>query len=342
MRNKEECRQEENNHVYLEEMMHWVTHINDTRLYWLWMKFFITAGELSEWSEFSKAIPVLNAMKPVTDVLSWGLFGGRVLMQCLLLVKRSSEGSRTTVLKISCLSDFLWGISNFLSAQWLYGNNPRPFAGTLGWWGNLCMEILLIYDVAFVIWQLKYEQNRVDNLRETSHEQQMQWQHRKQILVRNLVYTTFLACGFLLFRGFSAQIINTIPSCVGAGLCVGSTALFRVLEWATVLTNVKKRQGLVAPETAESQRLQHTFQYTCAGAAVSVGLDSLLPFFIWRTSDPNNLLLIIALSLSANAFISGGLKRDNISPLSRCSLFASPPNYRVSPLACETAELSLV
>ena len=344
MINKEECRNEENNHAYLEEWIHWVTKINDTRLYWLWMKFVITAGASAGWIGFSSALPVLNTMKPVTDVLSWSVFGGRFVLQSILVIQRTLqtvEDKPTSVTKVMCLNDFLWGTSNFLSAQWLHGNELRPSVGTLGWWGNVCMEVLLVYDVIFVAWQFRHEQHQANDLIMPSNERQVQWQYKKQALLSNLVYTTNLACGFLLFRGFSTQINNIVPPCVGAGLCAFSTGLFRVIEWAMMLSKLKQKQRLVTPNTVESQHLQHAFQQTCVGAGISVGLDLLLPLFIWISSDANNMIVAIVLSLSVNTLINGCFKRDKASPLSRCSLFAPHQSPRISLVSSEIPQLSL-
>jgi hypothetical protein len=343
MINKEEYRHEENNHGYLEEWIHWITKINDTRLYWLWMRFVITAGASAEGMGFSNALPVLNTMKPVTDILSWSLFGGRLVMQSILVMQptlSTVEVTPTSVTKVSCLNDFLWGTSNFLSAQWLHGNELRPPVGALDWWGNLFMEVLLIYDVIFAAWLCRHEQHQVNGLTMPSNERQLQWQYRKQALLNNLVYTTILACGFLLFRGFSTQINGTVPPYVGAGLCAVSTVLFRAIEWAMMLSKFKNKPCSITPNTVEFQQHQHAFQQTCVGASVSVGLDLLLPLFIWMSSDANNMILVIALSLSINIFINGCFKRDKASPLSRCSLFA-PQSSRVSPGSSELPQLSL-
>jgi len=343
MINKEEYWHEEN-HAYLEEWIHWVTKINDTRLYWLWTKFVITAGASAGWIGFSKALPVLNTMKPVTDVLSWSVFGGRFVLQSILVIQRTLqtvEDKPTSVMKIMCLTDFLWGTSNFLSAQWLHGNELRPSVGTLGWWGNVCMEVLLIYDVIFAAWQFRHEQHQANDLIMSSNERQVQWQYRKQALLSNLVYTTSLACGFLLFRGFFTPINSTVSPSVGASLCAVSTALFRAIEWIMVLSKFKNKPCLVTPNTVEFQHHQHAFQQNCVGAGVSVGLDLLLPLFIWMSSDANNMIFVIALSLSINTLINGCFKRGKASPFSRCSLFASHQSSRVSPVSSEIPQPSL-
>lgn len=307
--------EEKINYTGLEESIHWLTKINDARLYWLWMRYFISVGASSRWTGFSNALPVLNTMQPVTDVLSWSLFGGRFVMQSLWVIQRSvqpAEERPSSIEIMSCLNDFLWGTSNFLSAQWLHGNELRPSVGALGWWGNVCMEVLLVYDVIFVALQFRHEES--------------QGRYRKQVLLSAMVYNTSLACGFLLFRGFSTPINNNVPPYVGAGLCVLSTGLFRINEWAMVLSKVKNKQ----PNIMESQLV---FQQACIGAGLSVGLDLLLPLYIWMSSDTNNLILLIALSLSANIVLNGCFKRDKASPLGRCSLFSSHQSPGVLPVS---------
>ncbi len=326
MINKEDGRHEENNHACLEEAIHWITRINDTRLYWLWIKFVIMAGSLTEWVGFSNAISVLNTMEPVVDVLSWSIPGGRCVLQSISEIQRRSQIAEETsigVTKVACLSDLLWSASNLLSAQWLRGNELRPSVGTLGWSGNLCMEVLLVYDVICVVWLFRYEQHQVNDVSMLSNAQQIQWQNRKQTLLINLIYTSILACGFLLFRGFSAQINNTIPPYIGAGLCAVSTGLFRGIEWGTILSKLQKKQRLAMPNTAEHQHLQYAFQQTCVGAGVSVGLDLFLPLFLWLSSDTSNMSLVIALSLSINTLISGCFKRDKAIQLSCCWFFSN-------------------
>lgn len=325
MLNTEECREEENYYTNLEEWIHWVTKINDARLYWLWMKFFITAGASSGWIGFSKAQPVLNRMKPVTDVLSWSILSGRLMLQLLWVRQQTLQSMKQTpthMTQAACLSDFLWIISNLLSAQWLHSHELRPSLGNVGWWGNMCMQVLLIYDVVFVVWQFKQEQQQANDWSMLSHAQQISWHTRKLVLWSNLAYTTHLACGFLLFRGFAPAINKTIPPEIGAGVCAVSTNIFRAIEWSILLSKLQKKQHFIAPNTLESQAPQHAFQTTCVTAGLSIGLDLLLPLLIGISRDKNHVLLVISLSLSINLFINGCFKRDKASPLSRYSLFS--------------------
>lgn len=324
MRNKED-------YSYVEELIHWLTKINDTRLDWLWLKFLLTAGASAGWVQFSNAIPVLNTIKPVTDVLSYTIFGGRFVMQSIVVVQHTLptvEETTTGITKVTCLNDFLWGTSNFLSVQWLHGNELRPAVGTPGWWGNVCMEVLLVYDVIFTAWLFK-------------NERQNQGEYKKQMLLNNLIYTSSLACGFWLFRGLLTPIDNTIPPHVGAGLCAVSTTIFRLIEWTIVLSKLKKKQDVVTPNTFEYQQHRRTFQQTCIGSGVSIGLNLFLPLLIWVSPNANTMILLITLSLCTNTVIKGCIHREKASPFGRFSIFFSNQTPRVSPASSENAEYSL-
>lgn len=324
----------------IDETIHWATKLNDTRLYWTWMRFAITAGVVEARFGFSNALPVLNVMKPVNDVLSWSLYGGRFVLQSMLVIQRTLqnvENNPTIAQRKIFLNDFLWGTSNILSVQWLHGNELRPSVGTLGWWGNMCMEVLLICDAIFAAWQFRHEQHQANDLIMSSNELQVEWQYKKLALVSNLIYTINLACGFLLFRGFSTEISNTVPPYVGASLCAVSTGLFRIIDWAIVLCKLNQKGRLVTPNTVESQHFQRAFQQTAVGAGVSVGLDLLVPLFVMMSSDANNMFVVIVFSLSANTLINSYFKRDKASPLSRCLLFAPHQSPRIPPVSvsCE-------
>ncbi len=282
--------------LLLKEGIHVLTQMNETRLYWLWMRYLITAGAKDNLTVFTPMLPVIETMMPAITVLSWGLFGSRLLLQCLSFIQQSCDTTPLTMQQV--LSDCLWGASNFISAQWLHGSTSRM--GTKEWWGHACMQILLINDLLLVAYQFKHETN----------------QHKKNLLFKKLTYTFTLACGYFLLRGFYAPISSVIPHYIGGIICVSATTLFNAFDWQYTIQH------------GQNQEISKPVCSKTIGAAASLGLELCLPLFITLSPSNTNKLLVVTLALIAHASINVFFKHDNFLYLSSCSLFS----YRKNPL----------
>lgn len=326
MRREEDELPEENSLVHLESCIHWITQINESRLYWLWVKFFIASGASAGWVGFSKASPVLDTIKPITNSLSFTIFGARFVMQSLWLRQQGQHNvpaSEAHITRLTCLNDFLWGLSNFISAQGLHSKALRPSLGTPGWWGHLCMEILLVNDVIFTALQFKHEDTKFKDKVNPSNEQTIMWDVRKASLWNNLLYSINLTYSYFLFQGFSTPIAHHVPANIGAGLCVMFTNIFRAVAWVITLSQVKN-----------SPHAQHTY----VGAGISIGLDLTLPLLIWISSSQSQMILVIALGLGLNTLIHGYFKQEKTSTFNACSFFSPRQRGRMVSLSSEITE----
>lgn len=263
-----------NHKKILQSGITWLGHMNDTRLYWLWIKFYIQANK----SELPHSAKVLNHMQPVTDLLSWVIFVARVG-----LIKLKGVESELDFHLIR--NDLLWGTSNFISFLWLHGDQLRPDLNALAWWGNVCMQALLIADT-FFSYQKKQTASTLtllDDLQEKARE------HHRCLSV---YYNASLALGFFLFRGFF-PILDIVPPSIGAGLCVFSTECFNIADSSIELYKWRNIQQLSAPLVEIAEDKSYELTNTLVKGCITSCLGILLLLLIQSELNSDALLKVI-------------------------------------------------
>lgn len=301
-----------------------LSELSQTRLYWLWIKYFILYGIDQKWANFEKFSPALAQLSPITDQLSYDVYFLRLMLYLFVLSKKPKSTHKH--LKQLVLNDMLWGICNLLSATCLNSDSVHPHANTPGWWGQMNMQILLIYDV----WILGRSDNRPnknqDNnaLEKTTLKTYVLNQHNKhlklQIVRINLIYSIMLAIGFFLFRGFFAKT-RTSPT-GGAAICIISTCLFNATQW-------KLRGSSQFNCLGHQVRLLNPLKFHVS-MSISIGMDVMFPICVWLTLNTNQTKATISFGLISMCIINLYLKKINFNDsellIHKYSFFAGQQN----------------
>lgn len=316
------------------EMIVWgieiLSELSQTRLYWLWIKYCILAGIDQNWRGFKHFQPVLIQLSPITNHLSYDIYVLRIFLYLCLFIK--GNNTHPAYAKQPILNDVLWSTSNLLSATYLDSPLIRPDINTPGWWGQMSMQSLLVYDLVILareyVMTPSFVNKKVGAERITvKHYALNQYQKHieRQMLRANLIYSSILAVGFFLFRGFSTKT-STNPQ-IGAGLCFIATLWINTTKWN--IRNIHQSHCLGHVVQISNKARYHT----CMG--ISIGMDFLLPLCIWLSRKTNNIALIVGLGLIVMAGINIYLKHIAFHPhalhVNKFSFFATTKAPKIEP-----------
>ncbi len=281
---------------YIDFLIDLMSELNNTRLYWLWIKYVLSSLNDQQWYH-AHLSELLKAFSPVTDALSYSIYITKI---SLVLFDRMQHPEKDTP---SLRGDVLWCLSNCLTATYLCDPAIRPQLYTLGWWGNLSMQSLLVYDGVSLGFQYKQKLNQIlpnnFKLPDTFEVRQLLHGHDRQLLFIYTTYATSLVIGFYLFRGgFYAS--STLNPLIGSGLCVSTTILTYEVEW---IINLKKLKKIHQDEN----------KLSCL-VFLSMVLGLTFPLIIWTSLDSNYNVLSISLGLSCmtvmNLFLKHKIKKE--------------------------------
>ena len=302
-----------------------LTYLNDSRLYWLWMRLFIAAGIHLDWPDFKKMIPALNLIDPVAGTLSWGVYGLRFSLQMMLILQQTSSracqspNEHQMTFWNQCrehqwllINDALWGTSNLLSAIWLSSPEFKPSIGTLGWWGNMNMELLLINDIGLMIWQFNRDRQETYRsiqqlpieLTSEKNKKQLLWKYKQEFFLANIAYDISLACGFFMMKGFFPWANNKALSSVGASLCVIMTAAFNGLSWFIELSRLRALQSSASENTIQAVRCLNLVEKKYQEAGISLLFDYTFPLMVWLSLKADCTALVVLTIVMGLSLIS--------------------------------------
>jgi hypothetical protein len=233
-------------------LIRFTTELNNTRLYWLWIKYLMLAKIDANLGNVEQAEFVLKIFSPITDVLSYSLYIARLTFIFLYFIKL--EKKHCSTYQYQAISDILWGLSNVLTAFYLQGSSIKPLPYTTEWYGHLSMQILLVYDVAILGVQYALERPHppLNYAKPEIVLEQLDKHYYKKSLLMQLSYASTLSLGYFLFRGLLCNSIPITPL-IGAGICVGSTMLANSIEWINLQKKYRQLQhiqGVQKPEYA--------------------------------------------------------------------------------------------
>lgn len=272
--------------------IHVITQLNDSRLYYLWLKYLLLAGIDEKWTFFENAESTLSALQTISDISSYLLFTLRLTLNLVSSVRCTS-----TISYWDITNDILWGISNGLSASVLSSAVIRPMPYTYAWWGNLSMQGLLVYDgvkecIKYKIRQRALNQAMIQETNEVVNLKKHQQQQLEQyICIASISYNLLLVVGFCLFRDFLKFNLN--PS-IGALVCLLSTLLFIGFEW-----NIYKRKCA-----------QDTSKTVLFGIGLAFSIDYFLPILVWLSLKNDYSLLTILSGLTIRTVLNTCLKYE--------------------------------
>ncbi|MDP3561846.1 MAG: hypothetical protein Q8R83_06690 [Legionellaceae bacterium] len=305
-------------------LIHCTTELNNTRLYWLWIKYSLMVSE----RDIEQTTYILKTLGPITDALSYGLYLARIGLVLLYIIKTDKNDMSTYQFQL--VSDALWGISNFLSAVYLQSASPRPAPYTRGWHGNLNMQILLVYDLAILGVQYVVEckkQTQIiapDNPTPNIMSARLDQHYYKKSLLIQLSYAGVIIFGFCIFRGFFCQK-NFINPLIGAGLCVGSTIVTNSIEWINLLNKNDKIRKIF--------RIQESDCKNKLLIALCNLLQITFPIILWFSFEVQGCMWTIAIGLTCmtllNAYVKQAMSKSK-SALLASSIFNQSSDERQS------------
>ncbi len=305
--------------------LHFVTQLNDSRLYYLWLKYLFLAGIDEQWPAFAKSIPALAQLQTIGEIGSYALYGLRIGLNLKLLL---SEKKSAPNMPWALMGDFLWGISNGLSVAVLSSAVIRPGSYTLGWWGNLSMQLLLVYDVGAEFAQYIQRQRLLNRIIIPEHMEQARLkkirEYEQHSCRARIVYNFILAVGYCLFRDFWT---SNLPPSSGALMCVIATILVNSFEWW--MYALKNSDAFSTP--------------LCMGSVFAVAIDFLFPVFLWFALDKEAVFPSVVIGLAVRTMMHSYLKYEHLtcqkktprnSSLLKYSIFKSTPTQTEENTAC--------
>lgn len=296
-------------------LIRFTTELNNTRLYWLWIKYLMVAKIDASLGDVDQANDVLTILSPISDILSYGLYLSRLILIILYLVKSKTK-TRSNYL-YQALSDILWGLSNFFTVFYLPGSSIKALAFTAEWYGHISMQILLVYDMLIIGIQYASKTSPLDK----SEDALVQFNHyycKKNWLIQ-LSNATALSLGYFLFRGPFCCTIHLNPF-IGSGICVTSTITINCIEWIHLEKKHRTVQSL--------QGIQKPGHQLKLLVLLPILLNLFFPLILLPSLKTDFLVLSISIGLISMTLLNLLVKQVTLlpkPPLSTVSFFKKTP-----------------
>lgn len=301
-----------------------ISDLNMTRLYWLWIKYMISAAIDQKLEHAAQLKHILNTLEPITDPLSYSLYTLQIVLIGFYYCSYHEQSIASY--ERQCVSNSLWSISNFLSVTYLSAPSIRPIPYSPGWWGNMSMQILLVYDAMSLGEQyvvMNKKSNQIvpeDSMQEILPSQKIMRNSDKQLFLIQFVHASILIGSFFMYRGNFVQH-SSIKPLVGSSLCVGSTIIANGIEYINECQRVHALEKL--------KKVQLSAKKISCLALVCTGFSITFPIALWASLDTPYAFLTIALGLACITAFNGYTRHEikkSCSLLVSSSLFNSKSN----------------